>query len=90
MQFILNMDMYTGIKLIQKAFEQQTEDKIFQMWLSHSQNAEKPMSLQEYKQQVLKPDVKEIKPRTQQERKEFDKKIESIIKKDRENLNKLK
>lgn len=49
--FIMNLDMESGFRLITKAFEEQSNDRLYQRWIY---NYEKEMSFDEFKNELEK------------------------------------
>gem|GEM_PF-1693020 len=48
--YILNLDIGTGIELIKKAYERKTEDLLMQRWMMHY---EKEISFDEFKEKLM-------------------------------------
>lgn len=49
--FIMNLDMESGFKLITKGFEEQSNDRLYQRWIYHY---EKEISFDEFKNELEK------------------------------------
>lgn len=49
--FIMNLDMESGFKLITKGFEEQSNDRLYQRWIY---NYEKEISFDEFKSELEK------------------------------------